>query len=421
MILLALYLPRVVRPIEEMLDEARALEEKASDVDEARYLIDTFRESIALLKRQEAELRQLHDREKMRADELAIVSGTLTRNITAGFISLDAEGHLLEMNTAAAEMLGVRPGSPQAGRHISELDLPPGFRDAIAAAHASRATINRRELKWGSDDEHAVGLSTTPLFGEDRRFLGSLSLFTDLRQVRMLESRVRDLETLAQLGEMSAGIAHEFRNSLSTISGYLRLAQKETLPATASNRVKEAEREASSLAGTVGALLNFAKPLHPEFEEVDLREIAQGVADRMRENSAHIAIELHGTATHVMGDRRLLDRVLENIVRNAIEATTMKDGETRPVEVTITNTLHDSVVRVTDHGPGIDPAVAAKLFLPFQSTKSTGVGLGLALARKIVLLHNGDLALSTSPAGGATATMSLPRNVAAETGTIRNN
>ena len=419
-ILLALYLPRVVRPIEEMLDDAGALQEKAADVDEARYLIDMFRESISTLRRQETELRQLHDREKTRADELEIVSGALTRNITAGFISLDAGGKLVEMNAAARDILGVTSEGVTGGKPLEEVELPREFRDAVVSAHAARSIINRRELSWGDGDAHSVGLSMTPLFAEDGRFLGSLTLFTDLREVRTLETRVRDLETLAQLGEMSAGIAHEFRNSLSTISGYLRLAQKETLPQTAGNRVKEAEREASSLAGTVGALLNFAKPMHPEFEEVDLLEIARTVADRMRDGSAAIPVEVRGGATMVMGDRRLLDRVVENVVRNAIEATTMKEGESRPVEVVVSED-HQAIVRVIDHGPGIDPAVAARLFLPFQSTKPTGLGLGLALARKIVLLHGGDLTLTSSPDGGATATMRLPRATASGTGTIRNN
>jgi signal transduction histidine kinase len=419
-VLLALYLPRVVRPIEEMLDDARALQEKAAGVDEARYLIDTFRESIATLRRQEAELRQLHDREKTRADELEIVSGTLTRNLSAGFISLDADGRLLEMNAAAREILGIAPSEASGGRPLAAIDLPHEFRDAVVAAHAARATINRRELSWGGGDPHSIGLSMTPLFAEDGRFLGSLTLFTDLREVRALETRVRDLETLAQLGEMSAGIAHEFRNSLSTISGYLRLAQKEELPQTAGNRLKEAEREASSLAGTVGALLNFAKPIHPEFEEVDLHEIARAVADRMRDGNPAVPVELSGGAARVMGDRRLLDRVVENIVRNAIEATAVKEGEKLPVEIVVSED-HGGVLRVTDHGTGVDPAFAARLFLPFQSTKTTGLGLGLALARKIVLLHGGDLSLTSAPGGGAIATMRLPRAGTAPTGTIRNN
>ena len=417
-VLLALYLPRVVRPIEEMLDEAGALQEKAADVDEARYLIDMFRESIATLRRQETELRQLHDREKTRADELEIVSGALTRNITAGFISLDTDGKLVEMNAAARDILGVSPEATTGGRLLADIDLPREFRDAVVSAHAARATINRRELSWG-DDAHSIGLSMTPLFAEDGRFLGSLTLFTDLREVRTLESRVRDLETLAQLGEMSAGIAHEFRNSLSTISGYLRLAQKETLPETAGNRVREAEREAVSLAGTVGALLNFAKPIHPEFEEVDLHDIAEAVAGRIRDGNAPVQVEVRGGQANVMGDRRLLDRVVENIVRNAIEATSMNDAETRPVEVIVSDD-RQATLRVIDHGPGVDPAFAARLFLPFQSTKPTGLGLGLALARKIVLVHGGDLTLTTSPEGGATATMRLPRAAIAGTGTISN-
>jgi signal transduction histidine kinase len=324
------------------------------------------------------------------------------------------------MNAAAREILGIPGDAPVGGKPLGDIDLPREFRDAVVSAHAARATVNRRELTWGDADAHPVGLSMTPLFGEDGRFLGSLTLFTDLREVRALETQVRQQETLAQLGEMSAGIAHEFRNSLSTISGYLRLAQKEELPPTAGNRIREAEREASSLAGTVAALLNFARPIHPELEEVDLHEIAAAVAERTRSGNATIGVELHGGPAPVMGDRRLLDRVLENLVRNAIEATAMKDGETRPVQIVVSDGS-DAVVRVIDHGVGVDPSFAKRLFLPFQSTKSAGLGLGLALARKIVLLHGGDLTLAGAPGEGATATLRLPRQRSDITGTIRNN
>src|SRR5258708_5357483 len=103
-VLLLLYMPKIVRPIEELLDYAKEVGERHADEDETFYLIETFRDTIATLKLQESELKRLHDAEKLRADELELVTATLTRSMSAGFIAIDDGGRVVDINSSGREI-----------------------------------------------------------------------------------------------------------------------------------------------------------------------------------------------------------------------------------------------------------------------------------------------------------------------------
>ncbi|HVT44861.1 MAG TPA: ATP-binding protein [Thermoanaerobaculia bacterium] len=405
-ILLLLYLPRIVRPIEEMLDHAKELGEQHSDVEESRYLIETFKSSIARLKSQEGELKRLHDREKSRADDLERMTATLTRSLGSGFIALDSSGNVIDANRAAREILRITPARALAGAHISEALGPSAFAECLRSAFELESSLARREIEARFGDEVlTIGLTTVPLRNEEGGFLGMLALFTDLTPIRSLEARVRDLQTLADLGEISAGIAHEFRNSLSTILGYLKLARRESLPDDALMRVRKAELEGSLLSAAVESLLAFARPMNLERRPLDLRQIVEGIVERLP-SSDRVEVRVEGDAAAIEGDEALLGRAFENLIRNAIESVEQKGGD-GSVTIRVSDQPVPAVV-ISDSGIGLDSSNAARLFLPFQSEKASGMGLGLALAKKIVLLHGGAIRLTGEKGVGATATVELP-------------
>src|SRR5207248_3575717 len=151
------------------------------------------------------------------------------------------------------------------------------------------------------ESESLIGITTVPLF-EDKRFLGLFGLFTDLTTIRAMEGRVRDLENLVGLGQVSAGIAHEFRNSLFTILGYLRLAQKSAPPESA-DKIASAEGEAHRLAGAVDTLLNFASPLSIRTQRVRLDELVAEVVERVAAGAADVQFRSAIAAAEVHGDR----------------------------------------------------------------------------------------------------------------------
>lgn len=406
-LLLTRYVPRVTRPIEQMLDEARQLGERAAGVAEDHYLIETFKNSIATLKAQELELKRLHDLQKTRADELERVTATLTRSLTSGFISIGPDGTIVDLNSAARAILGLDGDAPYGGRAVDEALPAKRFREILRQSIRDRLPLTRYEVLEEGEPARVIGLTTVPLLGDDGNVLGLLALFTDLTPIRGLEERVRQMQTLADLGEIAGGIAHEFRNSLSTIGGYLRLAQRHEEVAEALVRVKKAEDEVNVLSRTVDALLGFARPMSPVLEPVDVGALVRDVATRVMEQHPSTRLELRAGEVMIEGDRALLSRAIENLVRNAAESVRDSGRENGLVEVAVANGSHPTIT-IRDNGAGIDPARAAKIFLPFETSKSNGLGLGLPLARKIILLHGGDLRLQGAPGEGAAAVIDFP-------------
>ncbi|HXH94476.1 MAG TPA: ATP-binding protein [Thermoanaerobaculia bacterium] len=401
--LLLFYLPRVTGPIEQMLDDARELG-GPGDQEETAYLIDTFRQSIATLKSQEEELKRLHDREKTRADELERVTGALTRSLTSGLIVLDATGAVADINAAGREILGIDAAASVAGGTLPDAIPLRVFAETLRDAFEQRSAMNRIEIndrQAGTGEPVTIGLTTVPLRNEGDTLLGFLALFTDLTPIRSLEARVQEMTTLAQLGEISAGIAHEFRSSLSTILGYMKLARKGGVDDVADSRLRNAEKEAALLLKAIERLLAFAGPVQLNAESIDLRALLGEQIAHITDIDPSIAVTLEGPAVVIQGDRILLSRALENLLNNAADAVRQNGGGS------ISVTLRDKPPSMTiaDDGVGFDPADGPRFFLPFQSNKPSGFGMGLPLAKKIVLLHGGTLRLNGEPGKGAVATI----------------
>lgn len=404
-LILTLYLPKFMRPLEEMLEHAPLIGERPRGDDDARYLVHSFREAVERIQTQAQELGHLRDAASERAPDVRELARALNRSFTSGFLALDANGSVVAINDAGREMLDAAASTP--AESIALESLAPSFAKIVRESFEGRVALSRHEVLL-ERSQSLIGVTTVPLF-EESAFIGMFALFTDLTAFRAMEGRVRDLETLVGLGQMSAGIAHEFRNSLFTILGYLRLAQRDASDETAT-RIRNAETEAKKLAGAVDALLNFARPLTIRAQRVRLDDIVRDLVERFRNDAQDIHFSFHADApVEINGDRELLDLALENIVRNAVDAARQQHanggGE---VAAQVSAGEHPTVV-VRDNGIGMEPERAATLLLPFQSGKQHGFGLGLPLARKIVLHHGGTLSLMGSPGQGATVTIEFYR------------
>jgi signal transduction histidine kinase len=213
------------------------------------------------------------------------------------------------------------------------------------------------------------------------------------------------MQSLADLGEMSAGIAHEFRNSLSVVLGYLRLARKAGPPAPVDETITRAENEARELSVAVDSLLTFTRPMELQLHPLELSELVESIAGRLRVLDERVTVTVVTTPVTVTADAALLSRVVENLIRNAFDAVREKGPE---AHIDIRVTAGPPTITVTDNGVGLEAGQASRLFVPFQSTKPSGFGLGLAMAQKIVLFHGGVITLENGPAGGAVATVRLP-------------
>ncbi len=291
----------------------------------------------------------------------------------------------------------------------SALDLWPLVEECLTSgAVIRRRTVQRPEPGGGS--KH-FGVTVSPLADEQGARRGAICLFTDLTAVMELEQQLRLKESLAAVGEMTAGIAHEFRNGLATIHGYSRLIELDRLPETYRPYIEAIRQETDSLGRIVTNFLNFARPPQLSLGRVDLGAVCERVVEEVcgEAGAPGAGVETRGHFGAVEGDEVMLRQALSNLIRNAVEACghagvvpcVVVEGEVDP-------RLGVSRITVSDNGPGIDPAAREQIFQPFVTTKRNGTGLGLALVQRIVVNHNGRISAGESAQGGASFLVTLP-------------
>jgi signal transduction histidine kinase len=241
--------------------------------------------------------------------------------------------------------------------------------------------------------------------------IGAICLFTDLTAVVDLEEQLRLKDSLSRLGELTAGLAHEFRNGLATIHGYARLMEPDKLPVDHRPYVESLRAETESLSEIVANFLAFAKPAAHTPHVVALGPIAtRAASDLKTDASAHGGqIMVEGEFADVDGDDVLLRQALSNLVRNAVEACESAGAAPHVVVRGVVDRAAGlQRVFVSDNGPGVPPDAVDKVFRPFFTTRGRGTGLGLALVQKIIVSHNGRVTIGASASGGAEFAIVLP-------------
>jgi signal transduction histidine kinase len=285
--------------------------------------------------------------------------------------------------------------------------------DVIDECLRDRTSIVRREvvLSTGGERRTHLGVSVSPMVDLQGEPHGAICLFTDLTAVKDLEEQLRLKESLATVGELTAGIAHEFRNGLATIHGYARLLDLERLPAEFQPYVLGIRAETEELGQVVTNFLNFAKPTQLALGHVDMAALAERAAEEIRAEAVarRGAVAVRGEFGAVEGDEVLLRQALSNLCRNALEACSGADIAPQiVVEGAIDPAQGQQRISVTDNGPGLDEASAARVFRPFFTTKAHGTGLGLSLVQKVIVTHNGRISVQPRPGAGARFVVMLP-------------
>jgi signal transduction histidine kinase len=375
---------------------------------ETALLSQALEDAITHLKSQERAM-------AARAEASERLSGQIVASLTAGLVVTDLEGQVQIVNPSSRRLLGLGEG-PLTGSVGEVLGAGSPLTAVISECLRERQPIVRRALEL-NDPRTVVthlGVTVSPLVAENGAPGGVICLFTDLSAVIDLEEQLRLKDTLARLGELTAGLAHEFRNGLATVHGYARLMNLEGLPPQDRKYVEGLRAETEALGQVVTNFLNFARPTQLAVTPVDLGQIAARVSEELQHEAAaaggHITVE--GEWPVIEGDEVLLRQALSNLTRNAVEACA---GAGIPPDVRLESApdlaARQVRLQVIDNGPGIAPSVGDKMFRPFVTTKTHGTGLGLALVQKIVVTHNGRIQAASAPGGRGTAmqvTLPLP-------------
>jgi len=264
-------------------------------------------------------------------------------------------------------------------------------------------------------DEVPIGYNLSLIADEyAEEHAGKIMLFTDLTEVKRLERRLRQADRLKAVGELAASIAHEIRNPLASIASSIEmLGESASLDAGEQRLLRIVLNESDRLNHIIEEFLAYARERVPSLAPRDLRAIVEDVVELFQNNAAAatgttIEVRAPEVPPRVPADDEQLKQVFYNLLRNATDA--MPDGGKIEIEIEPWTAEPATVcVRVHDTGCGISPEVLEHVFEPFYSTKRQGLGIGLALAEKIVRAQRGTIAVESRPGAGTTFTITLPQ------------
>ena len=327
------------------------------------------------------------------AADLLTLHQDIVRSLSSGLVTIAPDGTVLTLNQAAEEILGA---TAAVGKPIES--IMPGLTSDAA---------RRVELVIG---DLSLGVTVSPLVDVRDQVIGRVVNFQDLTELRRLEQHMRRAERLATVGQLAAGVAHEIRNPLASISGSIELLRA-TPQASDDDRTLMAivNREVLRLNALIGDLLDYANPR--PMQPVDL-DISLLIDETLQVAKADPVFAEVNMATEIERplplsvDPAKLRQVLWNLLRNAGDAASVGG---KHVRVTATGGAEAVTITLADDGPGIAADQVARIFDPFFTTKRRGTGLGLATCHGIVAEHGGRIDVESELGKGTKMIVSLPR------------
>ncbi|HKG59006.1 MAG TPA: ATP-binding protein [Pyrinomonadaceae bacterium] len=378
----------LLRPYQQLVGEAQrapvAAQHKSQD--EAEFVLETFQSVVAQLQEQRKEIEKFSER--------------IVASLPSGLIAFDGAGLSIAINTPGRTLLEIN-GAALGESYKQLFGAHEELAQMVSDCLQTGTVYRRTEIEAVSENGklRRLGATVAPIdLPPERGPRGALCLLTDITEVTELREQVALKNNLESLGEMSAGLAHEFKNAIATLQGYAQLLQSMELNDNAEVAAASLLNEVRNLSGMVTAFLNFARPQPLQLEEVSLSDLIADCATELRLQSV---IDVDPSLA-VRADERMLRTALLNLMRNGAEAN--PDGD---VSVSAAREDGNVVIQVRDRGPGISAADLQKIFIPFFTTKAKGHGIGLALTHRIITQHGGTLTASNSPDGGALFTIKL--------------
>lgn len=359
--------------------------------------------------------------QKVDMDKLEVLNDRIVKSIASGLITVNDANRIILFNPAAEQTFGI-PSAEANGRVLTE--VLPFLESCLEPGSVLPPTRNQPpfvDLPYRNREgkELFLRLTSSPLSlpgGEER---GRILVFQDMTEIRRIEKEMQRVEKLAMVGELAAGIAHEIRNPMASISGSIQML-KEGMDCgknEVSSRLMDiVMREVNRLNHLVNDFLRYARPQKGSFQDFELNTLIRESLDLFQNTGGwtdriHVVTDLGGTVW-LHSDPEQLKQVLWNLLLNARDA--MPNGGLLKVEARESFTDHDGAVHrfaelsVRDTGDGFTENALENLFTPFFTTKAEGSGLGLATVKRIVEGLQGQVHGENSPEGGARIVIHLP-------------
>lgn len=366
-------------------------------------------------------LRRSDQELQMRRDDLAELrafNDNIIDSINSGLLSTDAEGRITFVNRAAAAISGHAPETLMQRNILDVLQQERPFLWQIHRALEQEKRY-RFELDYCDADERDLflGFTVSELRARSGTPLGMIFIFQDLTDIRVLEEEVALKKRMAALGEMAAGVAHELRNPLASISGSVQVLKRDMPPRSdAAELMDIVIKESKRLDSIIRDFLQFAKPGRFEPETADLSRLVRetlSLLENSEEKRSHhrVLMDVPRDTIPAVVDVNRIKQVFWNLAKNALKA--MPDGGTLTVSA-VQEPDGQSVVVFSDTGIGMSEKDVAANFQPFHGSFRSGTGLGLAIVYRIVEEHGGRLRVQSRQGSGTQIEVHLPRRVLAD-------
>ncbi|MFQ5453199.1 MAG: ATP-binding protein, partial [Candidatus Zixiibacteriota bacterium] len=381
--------------------------------DDVEAMVDEYQKIIGELKEKENELIILNKAIQKKADSLEQFNKYLMKSMSSGIITVNKQGEIMSVNNAAEHILQIDSNN-YSGKHFKELfHINVSMVESINIALQNNQNHPYREyvIKVSDSLSLNLGVIISVIHDNTDNPIGASILLNDLTEIKKLR---RDLETktrLVALGEMAGGLAHQLRNSIGAILGYSCLLKKRLLKKNLETGSLDAlEEETKEAELLIDRFLQFARPSNFYPQKTNINSLIKEVIEKfkIREDFQYcdfVLNEKNFENTEAEIDSLLIKQALANIIENGVNAYCGQEGA---IELNLSTTQDSAIIEIKDFGCGIKEENLDKIFTPFFSSRPSGTGLGLSLAKKIIDLHQGRLSVFSEPERGTSFTIYLP-------------
>lgn len=361
----------------------------------------------------------------------------MENSLLTGLRARDLEGRVTYVNRAFCQIVGHPPEeligkkppmaywAPEATAEYEERfqgilsgKVTPQFETVFQRPDGARVPVLVFEAPLVDVDGRHTGWMSSVLDITDRKRVEELN--------RQQEEKLQASARLATMGELSSMLAHELNQPLAAISSYtvgaLNMLERaagsgeDVKPGMLRHALEQARQQAQRAGQIIRSVHEFVKKREPLRQEVTIRSVIANVHAlielQARQAGVVLRVQLPPGLPPILADRVLIEQVLLNLTRNAIQAMQDTVPDQRALRIEAVHTDDQVAVSVIDRGHGISPEVAERLFSPFYSTRAEGMGMGLSICRTAIEFHGGTLSHAPHPAGGTVFTFSLPAQAA---------
>ncbi|MBU8907936.1 sensor histidine kinase [Desertibacillus haloalkaliphilus] len=390
----------ISKPTEKLVDKVSAISEGDYGLTIDKHPQYEFKKLTVAINQMSIRLRESFDtlyKEKLLREQILA-------SIPIGIITLYNQGHQIEINSQARKLTGVTSKELE---HLVKGSIRLDKNKELWELFRSGEFFDTKKIQIDSSGkESKVLVSQSPLFNEKAEIVGRIFYFLDVSSADALEKRIHRSEKLALAGEVAASSAHEIRNPLAVIHGFLTIMNQ---------TVDEHERdqyqlplilkEIDRINYIIEDMLMLAKPGTPKKNDYYIHTVLDEILPIIHSScpvDISIDVSLERLLVHI--DFNQMKQVFHNLLRNSIQAL----GEEGTISITSKQENGQALIYIADDGPGIPEEMKAQIFEPFITNKDDGTGLGLTIIRRVLESHEGSIHLVYSGRKGTVFELMLP-------------